>query len=132
MPTANLADAKTHPGTLVERAAAGETVQILRRGRPVAQIAAVPTRCKAVDPAALNAIIRRMPAQSQDAGTFIRAMRDAERYCRSGTRHRRSASRQEPALFAASWTAAASIGHGTELLPVHALHFLPLPDQEGK
>lgn len=80
MQIVNLADAKAHLSALVERAAAGETVHILRRGKPVAQFTAIPTRRKAIDPAALNAITSQMPAQSQDAGAFVWAMRDAERY----------------------------------------------------
>ena len=80
MQSVNLADAKAHLSALVERAAAGETVLILRRGKAVAQITAIPTKRKAIDPAALSAITSRMPVQSQDAATFMRALRDAERY----------------------------------------------------
>ena len=41
MPNVNLAEAKAHLSKLVERAAAGETVRIMRRGKPVAQITAI-------------------------------------------------------------------------------------------
>ena len=76
----NLADAKAHLSALVEQAAAGHPVRIIRRGRPVAQITALQTPRKAIDPAALRAVTGRMRAQAQDAGTFMRAVRDQERY----------------------------------------------------
>src|SRR5271166_1309897 len=78
--TVNLAEAKAHLSTLVERAAAGRPVRILRRGKAVAQITAIPRERKRIDPAALRAITERMPRQAEDAGTFIRAVRDGERY----------------------------------------------------
>ncbi len=76
----NLADAKAHLSALVEQAAAGEPVRIIRRGKPVAQLIALQTPRKPIDPAALRAVTSRMPAQAQDAGTFMRAMRDQQRY----------------------------------------------------
>jgi prevent-host-death family protein len=80
MRTVSLADAKAHLSALVEQAAAGETVRILRRGKPVAQITAIPSKRKPIDPAALSAITSRMPLQPQDRGAFMRGARDAERY----------------------------------------------------
>ncbi len=80
MESVNLADAKAHRSALVTRAAAGEPAQITRRGRPVARITVVPTPRKPIDAAELRAVTSRMPTQEQDAGTFVRAMRDAERY----------------------------------------------------
>ena len=44
----NLAEAKAHLSKLVERAAAGETVRIMRRGKPVAQITGIKTRAKRI------------------------------------------------------------------------------------
>lgn len=76
----NLADAKAHLSALVEQAAAGEPVRIIRRGKPVAQLTALETPRKPIDPAMLRAATRRMPVQTQDAGTFMRAVRDQERY----------------------------------------------------
>ena len=40
MGSVSIADAKAHLSELVERASGGETVQITRRGKPVAQIVA--------------------------------------------------------------------------------------------
>ena len=76
----NLADAKAHLSALVEQAAAGEPVRIIRRGKPVAQLTSLQTPRKPIDPAALRAVTRRMPVRTQDAGTFMRAVRDQERY----------------------------------------------------
>jgi prevent-host-death family protein len=80
MESVNLADAKARLSALVDKAAAGETVRIIRRGKPVAQITGIGEPRKPVDPAALRAVTDRMPPQHQDAGTFVRAMRDDERY----------------------------------------------------
>jgi prevent-host-death family protein len=76
----NLAEAKAHLSELVERAAAGETVCIMRRGRPVAQITAIKRRRKRIDLSALRALTDRMPMQRESARDFVRRMRDEDRY----------------------------------------------------
>lgn len=76
----NLADAKAHLSELVERAAAGEPVQILRRGKPVAQIVAVDRPKKAVSLAALQAVTESAPKQKESARKFVRRLRDDARY----------------------------------------------------
>jgi prevent-host-death family protein len=78
--TVNLADAKAHLSELVESAAAGEAVCITRRGKAVAQITAIDTPRKRVDPAALRAMTDAMPVQPQTARDFIRGMRDDDRF----------------------------------------------------
>jgi prevent-host-death family protein len=80
MATVNLADAKARLSELVERAAAGETVRITRRGKPVAQITSVKSPRKPIDFTALRALTDSMPVQKQSAGEFVRKMRDRERY----------------------------------------------------
>jgi antitoxin (DNA-binding transcriptional repressor) of toxin-antitoxin stability system len=55
MKRVNLADAKARFNELVARAAAGEPVCIMRRGRPVAQLDAVDVPRRRVDPSALPA-----------------------------------------------------------------------------
>ena len=80
MKTVNLAEAKARLSELVERAAAGETVCITRRGKPVAQLSAVERPRKPVDLAALRALTDRMPMQQESAGDFVRRMRDDARY----------------------------------------------------
>jgi len=80
MRSVNLAEAKAHLSELVERAAAGETVCIMRRGRPVAQITAIKRRRKRIDPSALRALTDGMPMQRESARDFVRRMRDEDRY----------------------------------------------------
>jgi antitoxin (DNA-binding transcriptional repressor) of toxin-antitoxin stability system len=80
MKTVNLAEAKARLSELVERAAAGETVCITKRGKPVAQLGAVQRPRKPVDVAALRALTSRMTMQQESAGDFVRRMRDDSRY----------------------------------------------------
>ena len=80
MKSVNLADAKARLSELVERAAAGDTVRIMRRGKPVAQITAIKTRRKSIDPTALRAMTDAMPRQRESARDFIRRLRDEGRY----------------------------------------------------
>lgn len=76
----NLADAKARLSELVDRAEAGETVEIVRRGKPAARLSP-PRPVKAVvDVAALRALARRLPRQRASAARAVRAMRDSERY----------------------------------------------------
>ena len=80
MGSVSIADAKAHLSELVERASGGETVQITRRGKPVAQIVAAKAPRKRIDIAALRAMVEKMPMQAEPAGKFIRRMRDEARY----------------------------------------------------
>jgi antitoxin (DNA-binding transcriptional repressor) of toxin-antitoxin stability system len=80
MKTVTLAEAKAHLSELVERAAAGETVCITRRGKPMAQLSQVTRPRKRIDIAALRAITDKMPMQPESAGEFVRRMRDEDRY----------------------------------------------------
>ena len=80
MHSINLADAKTHLSALVEQAASGEPVRIVRRGRPIAQITAIHTPRRPIDPVMLRRVTAAMPVQAETAGIFIRTMRDDERY----------------------------------------------------
>lgn len=80
MPKVNLAEAKAHLSELVERAAAGETVEILRRGKAVARIVAAERPKKAIDLGELQALTKKSPRQRESAGKFIRRMRDDARY----------------------------------------------------
>ena len=80
MDTIGLAEAKARLSELVARAAEGETVQITRRGKPVAQITPITKPRKPIDVEALHALTRTMPMQKESAGDFIRKMRDDARY----------------------------------------------------
>ena len=80
MKTVSLADAKAHLSELIDRVEAGESIDITRRGKPVAQLTAVPGPRKAVDLAQLQALTATMPAATQDAAALVRSMRDGDRY----------------------------------------------------
>lgn len=80
MGAVNLADAKARLSELVERAESGDTVCILRRGKPAAQLAPVESPRKRVSLKALRALTRGMPRQREPARKFVRRMRDGERY----------------------------------------------------
>ena len=80
MSSVNLAEAKARLSELVERAAGGEAVCITRRGKPVAQLTSVARTAVHIDVAALRAMTAGMPAQIENADTFVRSMRDDDRY----------------------------------------------------
>jgi prevent-host-death family protein len=76
----NLADAKARLSELVDLAEAGETVEILRRGKAVARLMPTAEPKKKVDVDALRALARRIRPQTVSAGEFIREMRESDRY----------------------------------------------------
>ena len=80
MKSFNLAEAKAHLSELVDRAEAGETVEIMRRGKPAAKLVPASPPKRRVDLKELQALTSRLPRQSQSAVDLIREMRDAERY----------------------------------------------------
>ncbi len=80
MGNVSVAEAKAHLSELIERAAAGETVCITRRGKPIAQLTAISAPRKPIDFAALRALTDRMPMQTESAREFVRRMRDEDRY----------------------------------------------------
>jgi antitoxin (DNA-binding transcriptional repressor) of toxin-antitoxin stability system len=78
--TVTLADAKTHLSELTERAAAGEEVIITKRGKPVARISQPERPRKPIDLYALRHLTDSMLPQPEDAGEFMRNMRENSRY----------------------------------------------------
>lgn len=80
MTSVNLADAKAQLSDLVTRAEAGETVIIMRRGRPVAQITSIATRREPIDIEALKALSDSLPPQPESSADMVRRMRDEARY----------------------------------------------------
>ncbi|GGF34423.1 antitoxin [Aliidongia dinghuensis] len=80
MDTMNLAEAKAHLSELVDRVEAGDSINITRRGKPVAQLTAVEKPRKRIDVAMLRALTAVMPPQAQNAADLIRSMRDGDRY----------------------------------------------------
>jgi antitoxin (DNA-binding transcriptional repressor) of toxin-antitoxin stability system len=65
---------------LVDRAEAGDSIDITRRGKPVARLTAVATPRKPIDAALLGALTATMPPQKQTAADLVRSMRDGDRY----------------------------------------------------
>jgi prevent-host-death family protein len=80
MNTISLTDARAHLSELIDRVEAGETIVIVRRGRPVAQLTAVTRPRKRIDATLLRSLTETMPPQPQDAARLVRSMRDADRY----------------------------------------------------
>lgn len=80
MADVNLADAKARLSELINKVATGETVQIIKRGKPVAKLTAMNATKRPVDLAALRKVTSAMPRQVQSAGSFVRSMRDEDRY----------------------------------------------------
>lgn len=80
MDAISLADAKAHLSELVDRVEAGESIDITRRGKPVARLTAVASPRKPVDAALLQSLTAMTPPQSQNAANLVRLMRDGDRY----------------------------------------------------
>ena len=78
--TINLADAKARLSELAERAAKGETVVITRRGKPIAQLTKPGTARRAIDLETLRRLTGAQPLQAENAGAFIRRLRNDNRY----------------------------------------------------
>ena len=76
----NLADAKAHLSELVDRVEAGDSIDITRRGKPVARLTAVAKPRKRVDAALLRPLTATMPPQAESAAGLVRSMRDGDRY----------------------------------------------------
>jgi len=76
----SLADAKAHLSELVDRVEAGDSIDITRRGKPVARITAVAKPRKPIDAALLKSLTATMPLQSRGAADLVRSMRDGDRY----------------------------------------------------
>jgi prevent-host-death family protein len=78
--TVNITKAKATLGELVDRAASGEPTQITRHGKPVAQIIAIATKKKPIKLEDLQRVTAKGKYQKESAGTFVRRMRDTDRY----------------------------------------------------
>jgi prevent-host-death family protein len=80
MESISLAEAKARLSELVSRAAEGETVEITKRGKPVAQITPIGKPRKPIDVELLRSVSKNSPTQKESAGDFVRRMRDSGRY----------------------------------------------------
>lgn len=76
MESINLADAKAHLSELIDRVEKGETIEILRRGKPVARLIAAERPRKPIDVVALRALADSLPYQTESSVDIIRKMRD--------------------------------------------------------
>jgi prevent-host-death family protein len=80
MDTINLADAKAHLSELVDRVESGDSIDITRRGKPVARLTAVAKPRKRIDATLLQSLTATMPPQAKNAADLVRSMRDDDRY----------------------------------------------------
>ncbi|MBN8959743.1 MAG: type II toxin-antitoxin system Phd/YefM family antitoxin [Rhizobiales bacterium] len=80
MSAINLADAKAHLSELVDRVEAGDSIDITRRGKPVARLSAATMPRKRVDIILLQSLTATMSRQAEGAVDLIRSMRDGDRY----------------------------------------------------
>jgi prevent-host-death family protein len=76
----NLADAKARLSELVDRIEAGDSIDITRRGKPVARLTAVIRPRRRIDAALLQSLTAGMPAQTEGAAELVRSMREGDRY----------------------------------------------------
>jgi prevent-host-death family protein len=80
MDKVNLADAKAHLSELIDRVEAGDSIDITRRGKPVARLTAVARPRQRIDAALLQSLTATMPPQTPSAASLVRSMRDGDRY----------------------------------------------------
>ncbi|WP_217578013.1 type II toxin-antitoxin system Phd/YefM family antitoxin [Mesorhizobium sp. GbtcB19] len=80
MDAVKLAEAKARLSELVDRVEAGDSIDITRRGKPVARLTAVAQPRKPIDLAMLRSLTATMPPQTQNAPDLVRSMRDGDRY----------------------------------------------------
>jgi len=74
-----LADAKAHLSALIDRVEAGESIDITRRGKPVARLTAAANPRQPIDAARLQAVTATLPPQAEAAADLVRSMRDGDR-----------------------------------------------------
>lgn len=80
MDVVSLADAKAHLSELVDRVETGDSIDITRRGKPVARLTAVARSRQRIDPTLLQSLTATMPPQAQSSADLVRTMRDGDRY----------------------------------------------------
>ena len=78
--TVSLAEAKARLSELTDLVAAGESVIITKRGKPVARMSPADAPRQPVDLEAMRALTASMPTQQEDAATFIRRVREDARF----------------------------------------------------
>ncbi len=78
--TVSVAEAKSHLSELIAAVEAGGEVVITKRGVPVATIVPRPRPKKKIDLDWLREMMNDIPYQEEDSGTFMRRVRDSDRY----------------------------------------------------
>ncbi len=78
--TVSVAEAKSHLSELIAAVEAGGEVVITKRGVPVATIVPRPRPKKKIDLDWLREMTNDIPYQEEDSGTFMRRVRDSDRY----------------------------------------------------
>jgi len=71
----SLVDAKAHLSELIDRVEAGESIDITRRGKPVARLTAVERPRKRIDAVVLRSLTATQPVQDLSATDLIDAGR---------------------------------------------------------
>jgi prevent-host-death family protein len=74
----DLTEATAHLSELVERVEAGDSIDITRRGKPVAGLTSVAKPRKPIAAVQLRSLTAAMPFQSKSAADLVRAMRDED------------------------------------------------------
>ena len=77
MDAVSFTDAKAHLSELFDRAEAGESIEVTRRGKPAGRIVPPERKKVPIDVDALRAFTDSQPMQKSD---IVREMRDAARY----------------------------------------------------
>ena len=80
MDVISLADAKARLSELVDRVEAGASINITRRGKPVARLVPVTSPRKPIDIALLQSLTGSLPPQTESSEDLVRSMRDSDRY----------------------------------------------------
>jgi prevent-host-death family protein len=76
----SVAEAKAHLSELLKAVEAGEVVSITRRGQAVATLSPARTPKQPLDLDWLRRMTANMPVQEEDSGTFVRRMREEDRF----------------------------------------------------
>lgn len=77
MESYNIAEAKAHLSELVERAAAGEEIEITKRGEPKVKLVAATKARQPIDLEALRALREKMEPSEISGVDIVREMRDS-------------------------------------------------------
>lgn len=80
MDAINLADAKARLSELVDRVEAGDSIDITRRGKPVARLTSIAKRRKPIYAGVLKLLTEAMPPEGECSAASVRSMRDGDRY----------------------------------------------------